>query len=208
MQTAHDDTKARAEKFPATMILPGTQLAPEAGYELVKNLIFHQVHKFRKRYGGDVEELICEANLSFMKGHLQFVSGKRKRGGEYITPYSTEIRYWVWFGMFGKMRQRLKRQQKAPMVPWEDRDFVDTSVNDFDLDEYIEDFDKPLSRDGRLIIELILDEPDDTVSQIAEGKGGQPRNYRSTVRQVLRKKYYWNTLRINEAFAELKEVMG
>ena len=122
-------------------------------YELVKNLIFDQVHKFRRKFGGDVDELVGEANLAFMKGHTQYMSGHRAGGAEHDA-YHVEIRRWVWFELFDAMRTRLSRKSQVGMVAAGDHvyDFADTT---FDSVVWAAD----MGDDARMAVNMVLEPP-------------------------------------------------
>ena len=45
-------------------------------YLSVQKLIHHTVNKFQKRYGGDTEEMVSEANLAFTKSHNRYDTSK------------------------------------------------------------------------------------------------------------------------------------
>jgi hypothetical protein len=172
----------------------------DEGYALVRDLIFHQVYKFRRRYGGEVDELMGEANLAFVRGHAQFQGGRRRNGQPISIPYSIHIRYCIWFELFDAMRARLARKAKTRFVSLESCD--PAARTDFDMMGFVDG----LSADARYATQLVLDPPT-SIATTAEAKGGEPRNYRSTVRTHL-KHEGWETKRINAAFAEIQETLG
>lgn len=187
----------------ATPTAPTNPKAPataEEGYALVQQLIYHQVNKFQRRYGGDREELEGEAHIAFMKGHNYYTKGTRLDGTPLKHDYATEIRRWVWFELFDKMRVRLRRQQSAPMVHLGDVEpacRVDSGPSRLVFE---------LGDDARMVAELVLNPPAE-VDRVYQAKGGTPRNFRSTVRTYL-KVCGWDTARINDAFEEIMEALG
>lgn len=175
----------------------------DEGYALVRNLIFDQVHRFRRRYGGDVDELVGEANLAFVRGHEQFVGGVMKNGQPIRTEYHRHIRYWVWYELFDAMRARLSRHALVAIVPVADYgDYNLAAPAGFDAMEFADE----LSEDARYVAQLVLDPPV-AVSRVAVAKGAQPRNFRSTIRDHLKDRG-WANARINAAFGEIKETLG
>jgi hypothetical protein len=176
---------------------------PNDAYELVRNLVFHQVHKFRRRYGGEFDELVCEANLAFVKGHAQFTTGKTATGKTITDPYATEIRRWVWYEMFDAMRTRLRRKAIAPMVAIKEGQEFPDRLPEWDVSSWAAE----LGPDARLAVELVLNPPA-PIENTAEAKGGEPRNYRSTVRAHLAADLGWSTKRINAAFEEIRRALG
>ncbi len=165
----------------------------EEGYDAVKNLIFDQVHKFRRKYGGDVDELVGEANIAFVRGHRSILEKGAKDG------YAVEIRRWVWWDLFDAMRVRLERQRRVKFTSTDDTGDVYAVPTGGTWNR--EDFVCGLSEDGRYAVALALNPPA-AIEKVAQEKGGTPRNYKSTVRQYL-KDTGWSTDRINAAFEEI-----
>ncbi len=196
--------RGRKADYPAANLMPGdAPIDAGTGYELVKGLIFDQVYKFRRRYGGDVEELTSEAHLAFMKGHTQFVTGTRPNGKPLDAPYATEIRRWVWFELFDAMRARIQQEQRATVVPYDDSLAFPDRLPDFDIITWTDG----MSDDARRAVALVLDPPE-PIEEEAQAKGGSPRNYRSTVRAYLRGAEEWTVRRVNDAFAEIRRALG
>jgi len=197
--------EAKGGQYPAANLKPGQQPDdPGEGYELVKGLIFDQVYKFHNRFGGEIDDLTSEANVAFVMGHEQFCKGVRPNGTPLDTTYATEIRRWVWYEMFDQMRTKL-RQYKANPVSSLD------AMEGFDVEDEQVDFDaagwaEELADDARYAVCLVL-MPNPEVVATAVAKGGQPRNFRSTVRQHLTQEG-WNPDRINNAFEEIRGALG
>lgn len=173
-------------------------------YELVSNLIFDQVHKFFRRFGGDFDELVGEANLAFVTGHRQYIDGVRPNGEQITHPFAVEIRRWVWFELFDAMRSRLRRENNAKMLSMESMELDVPAKNStkFKVKEWV----AGLGEDAQYAVELVLYPPEE-VETTAEARGGTPRNYRSTVRAYLTAEG-WKPARINKAFDEIKEALG
>lgn len=181
----------------ATTLIPETILAdPTAGYNLVRDLIFFQVHSFRRQYGGVVEDLISEANLAFVKSHNQFISGKTPAGEKITDSYATVINRSVWYRLFDSMRLRVRRDHLAKMVPIENAVGV-ADEKGFDILD--------LSPDARYVVALILDPPDHIISK-AQNKGGENRNYRSAIREFLQDQK-WNSTKIDQSFDEIRHAL-
>lgn len=172
----------------------------EDGYEMVRDLIFYNVHKFTRMYGVEFDELIGDANELFVRGHQQYENGVTNTGVVITQSYQTKIRQWVWFGLFDIMRSRLVHESREKLVPLEDYDAPATDR--FDANEFVDE----LSPDARLVADLVLNPPE-AMLNVINGKGGTPRNYRSTVRTHL-KRLGWSNDRINDAFEEITECLG
>jgi len=194
--------KPPASKWVATTLTPETAPKdPSLGYVLVEKLIFHQVHKFQYRFGGEFNELVCEANLAFVNGHAEYISGISPTGNKISCSYATQIRRWVWYRLFDAMRNRVRRQNQIPIVPMiEDMDYEDMTPV-FELTDWMEG----LGPDAAYVADLALNPPPD-IELIANSKGGQPRNIRSTIRVYL-SDYLWEKERIDAAFDEVKAAL-
>jgi hypothetical protein len=191
-------------------------------YELVKKVIFGQAYKFYCQFGGDLDDLVGDANLAFMQGHTQFMTGKRPSGSPLDVPYAEEIRRWVWFRLFDSLRSKIRRQEITTIS------FVDN------IDEVANEIrykpgtciDRPLinnlGEDALFVARLLLD-PDAGVETESNTKGGCPHNYRSTIRSYLKSNGWWvpcrngwwhnphskwTNERINKAFDEIRRSLG
>lgn len=173
----------------------------EDGFNKVRDLIFYQVHKFIRSYGGDFDDLFGDAQELFVIGHNQYLSGATATGMPLKFDYATTIRFEVWYGLFDKMRVNLTHKRIVPCVPLEDYD-IPVSQCEFDTEEFIDG----LSKDARTVADLVLNPPEDIFDVILE-KGGTPRNYRSTIRAHL-KANGWSSARVDAAFDEIKTVLG
>lgn len=181
----------------STLTPETTPIDPGIGYRLVRDLIFFQVHAFKRQFGGVVDELISEANLAFVKTHNQYITGKTPTGKRFTDDYATEISRSVWYRLFDSMRRRVRREHLCKMAP------LETAVNVID-ERNLNIFD--LSVDARFVVALILDPPDSIITR-AEIKGGEYRNYRSVVREYLKERN-WAKSRIEQSFNEILTVVG
>jgi len=170
-------------------------------YEDVSKMIYSQVHKFARRYGGDVEDLIGEAHLAYARGHKAYMDGGEKLQSR--VPYHTVIRRWVWYEMFDAMRVRVKRGKnvKVGLMGDTDKDYEARSTT-FNKDEFYDG----LTEDAATVARLVL-EPPAEIEKTVVAKGGDPRNYKSTVRSYLADAG-WSNARVSAAFEELAEVVA
>lgn len=186
------------KEYPAATMAPNEVPGDvNEAFALVENLLFDQVHKFHRRFGGDKDDLIGQANEAFVKGHAEFITGKTRTGRDIKDPYATSIRRWIWFSMFDIMRARIAKNDATEAIG--ERDFAHTDAERFDIEELC------LGTDARKVVKLLIDAPR-SVELPAERKGGTPRNYRSTVREWLTDRG-WAPLRINAAFREIKNAL-
>jgi len=136
--------------------------------------------------------------VAFMRGHAASLE-------DAVTAeaYPTEIRRWVWYRLFDAMRVRLERKRNVKFTSTADQEDVYTArTTGFDTD----DFMSRLTPDAQIAAGLVLTPPP-AIEKEASGKGGSPRNYKSTVRTYLRVQG-WRNDRINEAFEEIAEALA
>lgn len=78
----------------------------EESYNKLRGLVAHTAYLFRNRYGGELQELIAEANLAFVLAYGRYDPNKGACMG-------TWIRYYVWRHLT-EMRRR-DRSVRGPM---------------------------------------------------------------------------------------------
>lgn len=187
----------RGKNMPKIKIKDAARTA-EQGYAEVKGLIFDQVHKFRRRFGGDLDDLIGEAHVAFVQGHAAYYGGRANS-----PHYDTEIRRWVWYELFDAMRTRVDRKRRVKFTSTTDNEDSFVAVQGtFDTDAFMRRF----GDDAQVVVRTALQPPPEVATVVA-GKGGTPRNFRSTLRTYLKEEVGWPTDRINEAFAEVMEAL-
>jgi len=167
-------------------------------YEEVRALIYSQVNKFARQYGGDVDDLEGEAHGPFMQGDPRYATGKTATGKPIEQPYHVVIKNHVWYGLFDAMRTRVRRHNMAAM---QQAGETDVTLADREFNTNIMAIDS--SDDARLVLGLVLDPPAE-LHREAQAKGGEPRNVRSTVRAYLTRQG-WTPERINATFEEIRK---
>ncbi len=168
-------------------------------YEEVRALIYSQVNKFARQYGGDVDDLAGEAHVHFMQGDQTYTTGKTATGLDIDQPYHVVIKNHVWYGLFDAMRTRVRRHNMAAMQQAGETDVTLADRHEFNADIMAIDS----SDDARLVLGLVLDPPAE-LHREAQAKGGEPRNVRSTVRAYLTRQG-WTPERINTTFEEIRK---
>jgi len=187
-------------KYPAATMRPADVPADvNTAYGLVKNLVFDQVHRFHRRYGGEFDELVSQANTAFVRGHTEFVSGKTNGGSPIRQPYAAKIRLWVWYSLFDAMRARIAKNDATESIGERDFELMQPEIFDF------EEFTACLGDDATEVVRLLADMPRGIIAP-AMRKGNTPRNYRSALREYLTDRG-WTAQRISEAFAEIKATL-
>lgn len=179
------------------MVLQGREVGTmEEMYVGVSDLIDRTVKGFVRRYGGHFDDLRADANMFFVQGYMQYARG----GGS--DNFNTNTRRWVWMCLFDDYRTRRgwRRESNPAMIRG---DLI------FDLKDHIEFnltmFLLHLGEDAAIAVGLIFETPGELLA-IAEGRGGEPRNYRSAVREHLTG-LGWSCKQIKEAFTEVREAL-
>lgn len=153
------------------------------------------VHRFRLRYGGNMEDLWSIAHEAFMYAFLTFESS--------CGSFSSYVRYCTWKQMLEQTRSQCRRNSKLPRVPFDNIREPVTKHNHF-----VTDLLDELSEDGKLVVSLVLDAPMDIYMYLLEHKGPQnPNKVRNALRSFLRE-VGWNTARITESFNEIREALS
>lgn len=180
-------------------------LAPDPAadtYEDVELLIYKVVNKFHRRFGGDPEEYIAEANLTFQRVYRAYNPALGSFGNVLWTS--------VWRRLSNINRRNINARQNC-------RVSLDAAKNEAnDRGETLAaNYPDPrppaaramemleaLSPDARAVAALVFDPPD-KVARTAEEKGGQAANWRSTLRAYLAE-LGWAAARITESFDEIR----
>ena len=145
-------------------------------------------HKHQAKCGGDIDDLMGTAGLIFMEAYSSHDPEQSK--------FSTWLYQTVSFGLISATRIRRKVRVIADSEATE-FNAVEQPAPKFRLGEFLAE----LSDDAMIVARLMLETPGELMA-IADNKGGQPRNIRSTVRQALTKQ--WGERRVTKSFAEVK----
>lgn len=163
-------------------------------YLEVEKLIYHTVHKFIARYGGDFSDRLSRANELFLKTYNEY-SGR--------WSFAASVRWVVWTGLLDDVRREAKMANKSR------RELIDLtllSCRECPVWDWREWSDN-LSTDARDVLRLIFDdEASQPIMKVAELKGGEGRNIRSTIREHLIGTG-WTAKRVTETFTEIKEAL-
>lgn len=163
----------------------------EETYEEVKNLIRKEVWRVVGKYGGDFDDLMAEASTIYMAAYDSFDPAS---GSRFTTWLSNNLRW----GLLDRVGERVRHNQRTSPVDEQQlsKEYRDWSPPDL-LDE--------LNEDAKLVVMLVIDTPEE-IARIYTSKGGQPRNFRSTLRDHLAE-LGWTTARIAESFAEIRQAL-
>ena len=170
------------------------------GWEDVEALVRATVWRFMGQYGGDFDELFGQAQVAFMQGDARYREGQGTGGERWAHPYHTEIRRWVWFELFDRMRTEAERGERC-RVSAEGEAVYNRTDGDWHRCRRLA---AEVSDDAAVVLGLVFDPPEALAATI-RGRGGEGRNYRSCIREHLRTNECWSAARINNAFEEIRE---
>ena len=147
-------------------------------YQSVKKLIYSICHRFRKKYGGDWEELESEANYYYV---LACKGWDEKKG-----KFSTHLTWKVWFGLLDMVRERARKSKRIEQLDFRK---MATRIH-FDVNQ----FHMELSKDAV------------TVAKMAVGDFGNVDGRKWEITKVLLD-LGWSGKRIAKAFKEIGEAL-
>lgn len=122
-------------------------------YNDVEKLIYFVCHRFRKKYGGEFDELLSEANEIYMDAYR---SHDPERG-----PFHKHLQAKIWGGMISTLRKRLQRNRTVSVK--RGKVFRVSDCSNVTIDESMKQretipFDErklyAMSRDARFIVDL------------------------------------------------------
>ncbi len=165
-------------------------------YSDTERLIVKIAHDFHRKYGntyGTVEELISIGNESFMKAYN---SDKGK------SSFVTWLFIQVTHGILDEIRRRTKRQKRLPeSTNGLDSVSYSAALAQPPLKFFLHEFLDELTDDAKLVVELVLDTPNDLLEIMREDNGNR-KKASASIRQYLLG-CGWTVKRIMESFAEI-----
>lgn len=179
--------------------MTGTMRPIDETYADVEKLIYHACHQFQRKFGGDIEEMISIGNEKFMSSYEKFDSSQGSFSTFLYINISNALQDHHWHEW---RRFALSLDNEMSDGRSYANEVRDDSVSGFDLSQFAED----MSEDAVMILKLVLDSPAE-LANIAIGKGGNPRNWRSSIRDWL-ESMGWSNERVAEGFEEIRGVLA
>lgn len=164
-------------------------LDPGAEWGKLEPVVRGTVGAFVRRYGGRFDDLLADASVYYMRAFESYTGD---------VNLEAHLRRWVWYGLFDEYRTRVRRSVAHREVGGE---VLDTLVDTM----HCLDWTEGLSEDAATAVRLVLDAPADLLA-MAKGKGDQPRNWRSSLRDYLGR-LGWTAARITESFEEIRDAL-
>lgn len=164
----------------------------EETYEDVRRLLYSICHKFCSKHGGDFYECMSEANLCYIDVYRTY---DHTRGS-----FSTLLYTSVWRRLVNYSISRSKQQKELSV------DVYSTPIPDRHHSSFsVESFLEYVSPDAALVVKLVVETPSE-IMEIITAKGGEARNYHSTIRHHL-SSIGWGPTRIRLVFDEIRLAM-
>ena len=171
----------------------------ETVYSEVEHLITHICNVFRSKHGGDPEDLLSTATQVFVDVY------KSWRDGE--APFTSFLSTCIYRRLLDEKRKNLRikpiriNQGASKYGDMKQPFEIEDTSRTFNFSDFIEE----MTDDAKMVVKLVLETPPE-IAEIIEGKGGHPKNVRSTIRQYLIE-LNWTYTRINESFSEIARVL-
>lgn len=158
-------------------------------YVDVERYLWDLSHQFKRQYGGDLEEIIGEARLHYVRA---FRTHEQSKGGL----FTSWLRSKVWWGLLDRKRKEARHASRLTRV-------------DLDLD-------KLPSRRG--LASILSDSTNEDVATLMELLRESPGELRALLRMAPERRRNglwdylrgvgWTAQRIRETFEEILEAMG
>ncbi len=152
----------------------------EKDYQEARALILELASKFRRRFGGDFEEIFADACLHWLRSRKTWDPAKGEAG--------KRARFKIWNGLLDEWRR--KQTRKIPLEAYPPERIVDRSRRDLALRL------KEASDDARRCAAAAI-----TLAPVA------PSRWRKMLIDYLLE-LGWAAARIKEAFGEIREVLS
>lgn len=168
-------------------------------YHEVERYIRSTCWKFHKRYGGELDELIADANLIFTT--YAGIWDEWERRGR--MKFRIAICNMLWRRMH--YRGALRPARRAAKLKRHDLTEADVATedrNDFDVHEWA----KTLSADAAFVVQAVMEVPIELRSYLMMREKNTGLAFRSAVREYL-KEMGWAASRIISSFKEIKEAL-
>ncbi len=157
-------------------------------YAQHEKMLWSMVHRFRQSYGGDVDDLMGEARLCFVRTYAKWDPS--------IGRLSTYLYRCVWGSLMDFRRKELIHTH-TQALPESLRD-PKPSISDFLLD---------VNSDVGDIIQILMDPPDDLIDlfQSVTPKPSTAR-FRRCLCSYMAQKFGWHKARMKKALLTLKDL--
>ncbi len=172
--------------------MPATTEGIRQTYDDVQRLIHHTVNRFRRRNGGDRDELLSVANE-------RFVAAYRKYDVRRKTRFTTWVSNSIWYGL------QTHQRREHPLRKGKRIDLTLELLPERKLTDRLEELVSGLSEDAQFVTKLAINPPEEVRLVARCGRGeNTPDGLRRGIRLYLRE-IGWDAERIELAFEEVRE---
>ena len=164
-------------------------------YHSFERLIYDTVGRFVRRFGGDFEEYVAEANRVFMVAYNAHDAARGK--------FSTLLVNSIWNRLTNVSIAEARRRSRYNTTLDADEDGRTAAVAVDDQARFgLENWDiSEFSDDAREIVDVVLNTPID-LKEIIDEKGGRPPAWRNSLQEYF-SGMGWTHRRIADAFREV-----
>jgi len=176
-------------------------------YEDYERLIYDVTWRFVKRRGGNFNDALSEANLAFLKAYETWQPSK--------SQFSTWLSHYMWWALMDSRRGRQADTiqldhcdsaiASAGLTGDPNGGSIAAALSCEDQPDPVEGLFGSVTSDGREVLRAVLDAPAE-VFRACIDRGGQPRNWRSVIREYLVGKG-WSVEKVKESFAEISDAL-
>ena len=168
-----------------TTTMTTTEAKVAAAFNGVKKLLHSTCHEFRRKYGGNHEDLFSHAQEIFLVANDEFDPAKGMK-------FSTYVRQCVWWRLMDGLRHDQHRLNQLPRQEFDGNAIKEEDQRSFDLDDFCEI--TGLGEDAKTIVKLTA-----TRKEVP----GEIRNGKAALKEILTSELGWGRLRIRHAFQEI-----
>ena len=155
----------------------------------VKKLLHATCHDFRRKYGGNHEDLFSQSQEIFLAAHDQFDPNKGMK-------FSTYIRQAVWWRLLDQLRHDQHRLNQLPRQEFDGDTIKAEEEKNFDLDDFC--IITGLSEAAKTIVHLTTSRSE-VPGEVHRGK--------AALKKILADELGWIPYRIRKAFREVTKAL-
>lgn len=164
-------------------------------YEDMRILIFDIVREFQRRYDGDIDDLMAQANLLYIYAYDKYDETKAK--------LSTWLTCRINYGLLTYIKAEYKQTHLS--INNEHTKIESETPNQFSIMELLDE----MEQDALTILQLFLETPKDIIQNIID-EGKQMNHIQGYMRKRIRNRMRqmgWTIRRITESFEEIKNAL-
>lgn len=170
-------------------------------YPLYEKLIYSTCWRFKKRFGGEFDELVGEANLIYVnevKRYYETTMDSNK--GE--LPLSSWLAQKIWFGLTNKRNRHENKWANMVEHDEEKHPTHESAARHFGFVDLMDE----LSSDAKHMVNMLLDSPPH-LKALIEDNNDSMRTIKYTLTKYLKTRG-WGVTRIKHTFREIAKVVN